>query len=112
MPTLTKNQTDPNLQKSIEHQAFLALAGRTPRELESLLHKLLNSQEMASLGKRVMMLKLFQQKIPQAQIASRLDISTTTVSQMYAKYKTNLNLQRLGRKLNGQSSQQDDLQVQ
>jgi DNA-directed RNA polymerase specialized sigma subunit len=112
MPILTKNSTEPNLQKSIEHEAFIALSGRTPRELESLLHKLLNSQEMSSLGKRVMMLKFFHQKIPQSQIAARLDISTTTVSQMHAKYKENLNLQRLARRLSGQPSQSDNFQVQ
>lgn len=112
MPTLVKKQTDPNLPRTIEREAFEALAGRTPRELEALLHKLLNAQEMASLGKRVAMIKLFHQKVPQAQIAVRLDISTTTVSQMYAKYKSNLNLQRLARRLNGQSSESDTYQVQ
>src|SRR5690348_696080 len=112
MPTLIKNQVDHNLHRSTEREAFEALANRSPRELKGLLHKLLNSQEMSSLGKRVAMIKLFHQKVPQTQIATRLDISTTTVSQMYAKYKTNLNLQRLARRLNGQSSQQDDLQVQ
>lgn len=112
MPTLTKKPKDPALQTSIEHAAFDALAGRTPRELEGLLHKLLNTQEMSSLGKRVMMLKLFQQKVPQVQVATRLDISTTTVSQMYAKYKGSLGLQRLARRLAGQASDSDSHQVQ
>lgn len=111
MPELTKKQKDPNLKKSIEQAAFVALSSRTPRELESLLHKLLNSQEMSSLGKRVMMLKYFAEKTPQAQVAARLDISTTTVSQMYAKYKGSLSLQRLARRLAGQASQSEDIQI-
>jgi Trp operon repressor len=112
MPTLVRNHIDQDLPRAIEREAFEALAGRTPRELEGLLHKLLNSQEMAALGKRVVMLKLFHQKIPQSKIAARLNISTTTVSQMHSKYKSSLNLQRLARRLNGQSSQSDGFQVQ
>ena len=94
MGRLNKTPLEPDIQIQLEGKLYNSLARREAAELEGILRALLTPAEMEMLAKRMELLRVLSDGVPNKNAIESLKLSSTTVSQTKSKLRYDRNLQK------------------